>query len=268
MRTAVLTILVFLITIGHSWAQEAINQLDTNGQKQGYWEKRQPNGKLLYTGYFKDDRPVGEWKRYHENGVIKAQLVYPENSDTAAVQLFDDYGNKVAEGFYVGKVKTGRWVYFEKRQKVAEENYANGQKNGIAKTYYPTGELFVECKYVDGLQEGVYRAYFNSGKPYFECQMKADKRDGFCQIFYPNGELETEAFYRKGIRNDEWKYFDENGNYQYSLVYDEGIVTNPAVLDSIEQIRYQQLDTNKNKIVDPEKFMSDPNEYMMQTGIR
>ena len=98
--------------------------------------------------------------------------------------------------------------------------------------------------------------------------MKADKRDGFCQIFYPNGELETEAFYRKGIRNDEWKYFDENGNYQYSLVYDEGIVTNPAVLDSIEQIRYQQLDTNKNKIVDPEKFMSDPNEYMMQTGIR
>ena len=53
MRTAVLTILVFLITIGHSWAQEVINQLDTNGQKQGYWEKKQPNGKLLYTGYLR-----------------------------------------------------------------------------------------------------------------------------------------------------------------------------------------------------------------------
>jgi len=268
MRNAVSTILVVLFSLSQSFAQDAANQLDANGKKQGYWSKKQANGKLLYSGYFKDDQPVGEWKRYHENGVVKAHIVYPENSDTASVQLFDDFGNKVAEGFYVDKVKAGRWVYFEKRQKVAEENYVNGQKDGIAKTYYPTGELFVESKYVNGLQEGVYRAYFKSGKPYFECQMKGDKRDGFCQIFYQNGEMETEAFYRQGVRNDEWKYYDENGNYQYSLIYDEGIVMNTAVLDSIEQIRYQQLDINKNAILDPEKFMSDPSEYMMQKGIR
>lgn len=268
MRNAVFTILVVLFSLSQSFAQNPINQLDANGKKQGYWEKKQPNGKLLYKGYFKDDQPVGEWKRYHENGVVKAQITYLENSDTASAQLFDDFGNKVAEGFYVDKMKAGHWVYFEKRQKVAEESYANGQKNGIATTYYPTGELFVENNYVNGVQEGVYRAYFKSGRPYFECQMKADKRDGFCQIFYQNGELETEAFYRKGVRNDEWKYFDENGKYQYSLVYDEGIVMNPAVLDSVEQIRYMQLDANKNRILDPEKFMRDPSEYMMQKGIR
>lgn len=267
MRSVLFSFLSLFIFIGSVSAQETINQVDSNGKKQGLWEKKQVNGKLLYSGYFKDDRPVGEWKRYHENGVVKALINYPEGSDTASVKMFDNYGNKVAEGFYVDQVKAGHWMYFDKRQKMAEENYTDGQKNGPAKTYYPTGELFVETNYVNGVQEGVYRAYFKSGRPYFECQMKADKRDGFCQIFYANGEVETEAYYKKGVRNDEWKYFDESGNYRYSLIYDEGIVMNPAVQDSIEQLRYKELDDNKNKILDPERFTGDPVEYMMQKSI-
>ncbi|WP_163717146.1 toxin-antitoxin system YwqK family antitoxin [Mangrovibacterium lignilyticum] len=267
MKAVITSILLVLICVGSVVAQDALNQMDAAGLKQGHWEKKQSNGKLMYSGDFEDDYPVGEWKRYHQNGVVKALINYPENSDTASVTLFDDYGNKVAEGFYVGQEKAGHWEYFEKGRKVSEENQANGKKNGTAKTYYPTGELFVETTYVDGLEEGVYRAYYKSGELYFECQMKADKRDGFCQIFFSNGEMETDAFYLKGVRQNEWKYFDETGKYSYSLIYDKGVVVNPEVQDSIEQIRYQKLDDNRNKIVDPEQFMSDPVEYMMKEGI-
>ncbi|PTN08513.1 antitoxin component YwqK of YwqJK toxin-antitoxin module [Mangrovibacterium marinum] len=268
MRTMISTGLLFLAMVLPGLAQEAGNRLDENGQKQGYWEKKQPNGKFLYQGYFQDDKPVGEWKRFHTNGVLKARINYAEDSDTAAVTLFDNYGNKLADGFYLGREKAGHWVYYDKRQKVAEENYVDGKKNGTARTYYSSGELFVETNYVDGVEEGVYRAYQKSGTVYFECQMNDGRRDGYCQIFYPNGELETAAFYRAGVREDCWTYYDENGRLQYSLEYENGQVQNPAVLDSVEQIRYRQLDENRNKIMDPEQFMQDPVQYMMQQKIR
>ncbi|WP_372775573.1 toxin-antitoxin system YwqK family antitoxin [Mangrovibacterium sp.] len=266
-RITLLSVFLMCLIGQSAKAQEVMNQVDAAGNKQGLWEKKQPNGKLLYRGYFEKNKPVGEWKRYHSNGVVKAQINYRADSDTAVAILFDETGVKVAEGFYLGQEKAGRWIYYKKRQKSAEETWANGLKNGIAKTYYPTGELFVESNYVNGKLEGVYKTFLTNGKVYFECQMKDDKRDGFCQIFYPNGEMETEAFYENGIRHNEWKYYDESGNYSYSLIYDRGLVLNQSVLDSLEQIRYKQLDDNRNKVIDPETFMSDPVEYMIQKGI-
>jgi antitoxin component YwqK of YwqJK toxin-antitoxin module len=260
--------LFFFIFFGITFAQDPVNQLDVNGKKQGYWEKRGPGGKLLYQGNFRDDKPVGEWKRFHENGVVKALINYSESTDTASVQLFDQTGNKIAAGFYWGKEKAGRWSYYDKRQKVSEENYRDGKKNGPVKTYYPTGELFAATNYVDGVEDGTYRAYYKSGTVYFECQMKQGKRDGVCRIFYPNGKPETEAFYKAGVREKDWRYYDETGNLSYTLIYNQGIVTNPAVLDSVEQLGYKELEKNKNKILDPEKFTGDPVEYMMRKGIR
>lgn len=268
MRTIIASVLFFLIGFGSVCAQDSINQLDGSGKKQGYWQKMQPNGKPLYKGYFKDDKPIGEWKRYHENGILKAQINYSETSDTAIISLFDNVGNKVAQGSYLGKTKAGHWEYFNKGKKVSEENYQNGKKNGPAKTYYPSGELFVETNYIDGVEDGVYRAFYKSGKVYFESQMKNGKRDGYCQIFHPNGELETDAHYKSGVREDTWKYYDEDGKFNYALIYEQGLIQNKSVLDSVEQVRYSKLDANRNKIVDPEKFMQDPMQYMMQTGIR
>ncbi len=267
MQTIIVSVFLFFVIVGSVTAQDSVNQLDATGKKQGYWEKKQPNGKLLYKGQFENDKPVGEWKRYHENGVVKALIDYSENADTTSVTLFDNIGNKVAMGFYAGQVKAGHWDYYDNGQKVSEETYNDGLRNGVARTYYPNGELFVETNYVAGVEEGIYRAYYKSGKVYFECQMKNGKRDGYCQIFHPNGDLETEAFYKAGIREDVWNYYDEDGKLSYALIYKKGLIQNQSVLDSVEQVRYNQLDQNRNKIVDPEQFMQDPTEYMMQKGI-
>ena len=267
-KTVLYTFLMMFLFCATAMSQESVNQVDAQGRKQGFWQKKQTDGKLVYQGNFKDDQPVGEWKRYHQNGVVKAVINYPAGSDTASVKLFDTVGNKVGEGYYAGKEKAGHWTYFEKQQLVSEDNYAHGKKNGFSRNYYPTGELFVEVNYVDGVQEGVYKACYQSGSPYFECQMKADKRDGYCQIFYPNGELETEAFYVAGLRDGDWKYYDEQGNYQYTLSYRNGLIRNQAVLDSLEQVRFDELNRNRHKIIDPEKFMNDPSTYMRESQIR
>ena len=54
-----------LCAIGQSG--EDINITDQTGKKQGLWIKKYPNGNIQYEGIFKNDHPVGEFKRYSED---------------------------------------------------------------------------------------------------------------------------------------------------------------------------------------------------------
>lgn len=249
------------------FALSQINQTDNNGLRQGLWQKQQPNGKLLYEGSFKDGKPVGEWKRFHEGGQVKAVINYNENSDLAFTQLFDEFGKKVAEGNYRNQIKEGNWIYFSGNRKVAEEQFKLGLKNGISKKYYETGELMEEIDWINGLQQGNYQIYFKTGEPYLQCKMSNDQRNGMCLVYSPNGKLELEANYKNNLRHGEWKYYNENGEFSYTLIYNLGEIMNPEIRDSIANITMQNLEKGKGTFTDPEKFMEDPSEYMRKIEI-
>ncbi len=249
------------------WSLSQVNQTDSSGLRQGLWRKTQPNGKLLYEGYFKDGKPVGEWKRYHEGGQIKAIISYSEVSDSAFTQMFNEFGKKVAEGNFVNEKKEGPWSVYSENRKIAEENYRNGVKDGISKKYYDTGEVLEECDWKEGKQDGNYRAFYQDGKPYLQCKMSNNQRNGLCISYFQNGMTEMEAYYTNSLRDKTWKYFDENGNLLYELKYNLGKTLNPEVRDSIENLKLQLMEKQKGTILDPEKFMEDPSEYMIKTGI-
>ena len=46
-----------------------------------------------------------------------------------------------------------------------------------------------------------------------------------------------------------------------------GILLNSEVADSVQQISLKKMEDNKGKIIDPEKFMQDPSEYMMKNNM-
>ena len=65
-----LTLLVVLLA-GTGFAQ--INQVDSQGRKQGKWEKTHPESAVYqYRGEFKDDKPVGKFTYYYESSKVKA----------------------------------------------------------------------------------------------------------------------------------------------------------------------------------------------------
>ena len=97
-----------------------------------------------------------------------------------------------------------------------------------------------------------------------ECKMVNNLRDGFCLIYYPNGELELEAFYSKNLRHNQWRYFRNDGTLSHVLEYDTGVLLNPEVADSIQSANLNRLESAGKKIIDPEKFLQDPSEYMMR----
>ncbi len=244
-----------------------INQTDLNGLRQGFWQKNQPNGQLLYQGNFKDNKPVGEWKRYHTGGQVKAIIGYRADSDSADARLFDEWGKKVAEGIYLNEKKSGLWTYYSENVKIAAEHFQEGLKQGESVRFFETGETGEISNWVAGEQEGNYSVFFKNGNPFFQCKMKNNKRNGLCLTYFRNGRVELEAHYVNGLRDGEWKYFDENGNHIYSLIYNNGKILNPGVRDSISNLQMQKLEKGKGTITDPEKYMDNPSEYLLKMNV-
>jgi antitoxin component YwqK of YwqJK toxin-antitoxin module len=247
-----------------SAGQQELNLTDNNGLKQGLWKRNYPNGLMMYEGVFKNDRPVGEWRRYHENGVIRAILVHNEISDSVSAQLFDIVGKPAAEGTYVKEQKAGKWQYFTDGRKVSEEEFVDGEKSGISRIYYPSGELLEEAEWKNDQKNGRYRAFYQSGKPFLECKYENDLRNGFCVTYFPSGAMEVDAFYRNDLPHGEWKYYRENEDIKFTLLYDEGVLLNPEVLYEQETKQLDELERKGKSISDPEKFMHNPMEYLMK----
>ena len=89
-----------------------INQTDSKGRKQGHWIKRYPDQTILYEGYFKDDHPVGEFKRYYEDKTLKSVLQFSNNGKEAIAILYHPNGNIASKGKYVNQKKEGKWQFF------------------------------------------------------------------------------------------------------------------------------------------------------------
>jgi len=255
----ILFIFIFFIPL---FAAAQLNQTDANGLRQGTWQKKQANGRLLYEGQFKDDKPIGEWKRYHPGGQLKALIEY--HGDTAYTQLFDVWKNKVAEGAYVNERKEGLWKIFNQNRLVADETYVGGIKNGVAHRYYDTGEVMEETHWQNGEQNGDYKVFFKNGEPYLQCKMRDNMRDGLFLVYFENGRQEMVASYRNNLRDGDWKYYNREGDLRYTLQYDQGKILNPQVRDSVDNLQMQELEKNKDVLMDPEKFMEDPSEYMLK----
>lgn len=260
-------IILFLLLFIPLLITGQINQTDANGLRQGLWQKQQPNGRLLYEGIFKDDVPVGEWKRFHEGGQLKAEIQYQTNSDSAFTRLFDEWGNKVAEGNYLKEKKSGLWNYFSENRKVSDEFFENGLKNGPSHKFYETGELLEKIDWQLGKQEGNYEVFFKTGEPFFQCKMSNNQRNGLCLTYFQNGKVELESYYKNGLHHGEWKYFNESGELLYTLLYSEGEILNPEVRDSINNLRLQNMEKNRDKIIDPAKYTDNPSEYMIKMNV-
>jgi len=256
-------LILFLILIFPLSLYSQVNQVDSQGRRQGVWQKKYPDGNLIYEGQYRDGEPVGVWTRYHEGGQIKAKIQYAENSDSASVTLFDPAGTKISDGTYVNEKREGLWTFFSGDIMISTEECKDGDKHGISRKYYPTGELLEEAEWVKGKQDGRYQVFFQNGQPYMQCKFSDGKRNGLCLVRFENNRIEMEAYYVDNLRHGEWKFYNDKGDYLYSLEYDHGKLLNPEVRDSIDNINMQQLEKGRQFLTDPEKYINNPTEYLM-----
>ena len=100
-----------------------------------------------------------------------------------------------------------------------------------------------------------------------EYKMQYDLRNGLCLTYFQNGRTELEAYYKNNLRDGNWNFYEENGELWYTLKYKEGKILNPQVRDSIANLQLRDFEENKDNIVDPEKYLEDPAEFMIKKNI-
>lgn len=232
-------------------SQEVVNKTDSKGLKQGKWVSKYPGGSKKYEGRFVNNIPVGEWKRYHENGKIKALLTYRNKSDRAFASLFDDSGNLYAKGVFEGTLRDSIWNFYNGNLIVQTENYHLGKKDGNSVCFDQNGKKIWEKEWKEDLLDGNSVAYYPSGTKQNEISFKKGKKNGLA-IFYDDKGIKTmEGSYLDDLSDGDWKMFDQEGKLQYQIKYDKGEVLNNGTLDSLQINQFKQYEKVKGKIPEP-----------------
>lgn len=203
---------------------EAINKKDAKGLKQGSWQKMHANGKLKYTGTFVNDKPVGTFYYYYDNGKVEAINVFdPHVKGLARNTFYHDNGNILSQGNYINQQKDSTWNYYSfDNHLVAQETYVNNQVVGVSKKFYLNGKLSEETYFENGIENGNWRSYYPTGQLKDEATYSKGEIEGKATSYHANGKQYSEGFYKHGVRIGTWLYFKENGGLDRKAIYKNG----------------------------------------------
>ncbi len=229
------------------------NYTDSNGLRQGNWEKKYPNGNIKYTGKFKDNKPTGEFKRYYENKSLQSVMIYNKDGTSAKTTFYYKNGKVAAEGKYLGTKKDSLWKYYsfygEHLSNI--ESYNKGLKNGISREFYSDGSISQEKSWENGILDGPWRMWFPGNKPRLETQYKNGKINGLFKSFYPDGTLEISGSYQDDIRAGRWTYIDKETKKKKYISYIGGLPENQDIIDRSFEQSMEIYEMNKGKLKDP-----------------
>lgn len=231
------------------------NQTDNKGLKQGHWKGYYENKKLKYIGFFKDNKPTGVFKRYYDDGALKAVMVYNAAGNKAFTTLYYQNGVKAAEGNYLGTMKDSIWNYYSYYDKTLsnKENYIKGKKEGLSVSYYKSGAKSQELEYKGDQKHGIWKQYYENGIIKLSTLFKDGKRTGTFMVNYPNNKPEWRGNYVEDIKHGKWTHYNPDGTLDSEIEFVNGIAKNAEELDRKEQKLLESIEKNKGTIPEPDE---------------
>lgn len=211
------------MSISAAVAQD-INQVDEQGRKQGKWIKTTPEGVPVYEGEFKDDHPVGLFKRYYEDGSLKAEMEY-RSPEEVYTRLYYQGSEPVmmAEGKYIDQKKDSVWLsYDESGQLKSLDTYENDQRNGRSVIYHPNGAVSEETTYLNDERHGEWKQFYPDGTLMAMGTFENGERVGAYLKNYPNGNMWVKGEYKNGFKESTWIYGNEDGTIGQMVVFRKG----------------------------------------------
>jgi len=231
------------------------NKTDSLGRKQGYWIIRYPNGNIHYEGFFKNDHPAGEIKRYYDDQSINSVMFFSEDGKEADATIFYPDGSPAASGKYINRMKEGKWKFYSSTipgYLMNEEEYSCNMKNGLSIKFYTDSTLAEKITYKNDRKEGDWIQYYASGKMFLRSNYTEGYLNGKFEVWYENGNHEIIGLYKNNLREGKWIIFNEDGIKRYELNYTNGMTNDRQMeIDAAEII--DNLEKNKGKVPDPEK---------------
>lgn len=232
--------ILLLLLSATVFAQDKINQLDAQGNRQGLWKGTyKESNRPRYEGTFNHGVETGLFTYFDDTkaGTVIATRDFSKGDGSCYAIFYDQKSHKVSEGTLVNKVVDGTWKYyhFQSTQLMTVEFYKNGALEGTKKVYYQDGTLAEETYYKNGIKDGTAITYSEKGKLIDE-------------HFYKNGQFEGPAFYHDGAGNKLYEGNYSNGKrVGYWKFYEDNKVIKEVKAQkfSKELIKYEQRFSTK-----------------------
>ena len=224
MRLKSLLLIAHILVAFIADGQEVLNQTDDEGKKQGTWVKKFENGQERYRGEFKDDKPVGTFFYYYEDGAKSSEVVYVgQDGSSSTAKFFHKNGTIMGEGKYLNQQKDGEWKYYDDQSMLSSiDNYKNGKLNGMNKVFFLNGNVAAEIPFIDGLKNGDFIEYFSDGIIKMQGTYQDNTYTGKYLQNYADGKLMVEGEYKAAVKDGLWKYFADDGRLKAQQVYETG----------------------------------------------
>lgn len=215
---------IFLVFIALSAGTVmAQNATDAKGRKQGPWSKKWESGTVRYTGQFKDDLPVGEFKHFDEDGLLTTLQIHSGDGHVSRAEHFRPEGSLMAKGKYLDQKKDSSWNYYGFEGGLNRiEHYQNGVLDGEQITYYANGSVAEKQHYVNGVQQGESKSWFDNGKLKSEAIYVNGEPEGKMIFYFAKGQKEIEGQMVNGSRDGQWIYYNDDGSIQLVVLYAKG----------------------------------------------
>lgn len=257
MKISILTFALFIVftAVAAGQGNDDLNKTDQQGKKQGHWIKKYPNGTVMYEGTFRNDKPVGEFRRYNSDSKLKSVLIYSPDSREADATIYHPNGFISSKGKYIDQLKEGKWKFFSSAingYMINEETYLKNTRHGLSMRYYPDSTLAEKVNYVNGRKEGEWLQYHPNGKLFLRAYYVNGELNGKFESWFDNGKPEYSGNYKRNMRDGKWKVYSAKGLLKYEINYIDG-VTKDRQLDNEIASFFDRIGKNSGKIQDPEK---------------
>jgi len=255
LKILIFSLAALIPSLSGAQTSQPINQTDREGHKQGHWIKKYPSGQTMYDGFFRNDKPQGEFKRYYENGELKSVMVFSADGSTSEATIYYDNGFPASKGKYLNQFKEGTWKYYSptsKGVKVLQEDYTRDKRNGVSVEFYPDSTIAEKISYKDGRKDGPWTKYNQDGKISFSASCSNDKLNGKYEGFFDNGKTEITGNYKDDLRDGAWTMYTRDGKVKFKIEYVLGMPQNRD-LDIYETNLLDSLEKVKITFPDPEK---------------
>lgn len=191
-------------------------------------------GRLIFSGGYKDGVPVGIHRFYDTTGVVENAYLYNELGQKVSEGIIDEQGRRKgawtdfypdgairAEGTYTDNEKSGTWTYYFKNGGIEQKGrFDRGRFMGLWIWYYPNGNKWREESYFNGREDGTFVEYDPHGKILTKGDFIGGEKDG--EWIYQVGDHEERGRFVIGLREGIWRYYYSNGNLQYEGLYVQG----------------------------------------------
>ena len=169
-----LFIATFLLSIGLYAQSDTLNQIDSEGKKQGYWiiygkddpQKGFPAEGKIHEGSYLNDRRNGEWIMYYKDGVNpKTKGNFINNRPNGPFESYYLNGNLRSKGTFNKMSYIGEWTSYWENGNLMTKGYynENRKRHGKEIHYFENAQVELEMKFNNGLHVDTIIAYYPNG---------------------------------------------------------------------------------------------------------